>query len=279
MSDMRTRYFFFFFLTALLLAPARAQEMPGGGTGSDIVSRTVLAPGGARKAVQRVYDNGLGDIVGETQYFQGSNLPGTVVRHDYDGYRRRTRSWLPAVTSDSLLAGGGTVAGMAQAQYSDNAPFSRTEYDAFLPAQPSAQYKAGAQWQGNGRKVSVTYSEYVGFGMYADNGEEGYIYTLPGAKYLCTRTFDEDSCMSATYTDFNGRLIISETSQGMTYYVYDVRGNLTYVFPPVLSGYIISHYDPTLEYILESDAMMQKHTYIYRYDNQRHCVFKNPMPR
>ena len=139
---------------AQLTGPTRAQNVPG----SSIISWTFLSPDGARKVVQRVYDNGLGDVVQEIQTFQGSTLPSLIVHHEYDEYRRRTRSWLPVTSSDSTFIGGNTVSGMAGSQYSDTAPFSRTEYDGFLPSQPSAQYKAGAQWQGNGKKMTVTWS-------------------------------------------------------------------------------------------------------------------------
>ena len=75
---MRLRYLFFYFLAVTSVVPALAQDVPG----SSIVSRTFLSPDGMRKAVQRVYDNGLGDIVQEIQSYQGSALPNTVVSHE-----------------------------------------------------------------------------------------------------------------------------------------------------------------------------------------------------
>ena len=177
-NNMRLRYLFLYFLAMSSIAPTLAQDVPG----SSIVSRTFLSPDGTGKAVQRVYDNGLGDVVQEIQSYQGSALPNTVGRHEYDRDRRRTRDWLPVTTSDSTFVVGSTVSGLAQSQYSDTAPFSRTEYDGFLTVQPSAQYKAGAQWQGNGRKVAVTYGEYVGAGMFADPDTAGVMYTLSDVK-------------------------------------------------------------------------------------------------
>lgn len=233
---MRLRYLFFYFLAMPCVIPVLVQDVPG----SNIVSRTFLSTGGSGKIAQRVYDNGLGDVVQEIQTFQGSILPSIVVHHEYDQYRRRSRSLLPVTSSDSLYVSGNTVGYMAQSQYSDSAPSSRTEYDGFLPSQPSVQYKAGAQWQGNGKKVSVTYGEHAGVGMYAH--EDGYMYTLPDAKYLFTRTTDEDGCVRTEYTDLYGRLTVSETSQGRTYYIYNEKGDVTYVIPPVLSAYILSHY-------------------------------------
>ena len=267
---MRLRYLFLYFLAMSSIVPTLAQDVPG----SSIVSRTFLSPDGTRKAVQRVYDNGLGDVVQEIQSYQGSALPNTVVSHEYDRYRRRTRDWLPVTTSDSTFVGGSTVSGLAQSQYSDTAPFLRTEYDGFLTAQPSAQYKAGAQWQGNGKKVAVTYGEYVGAGMFADPDTAGFLYTLSDVKYLRTQTVDEDGCPRAEYTDLYGRLVISETSQGRTYYIYNEKGDVTYVIPPILSAYILSHYGSESGEIPDTDGMMQKYAYIYRYDRQRHCIYR-----
>ncbi len=81
-------------LMNLLLAgtiPICGQNMP---PGSDIASRTRLSADGTRAVEQRVYDNGLGDVVQEVLSYPGSTLPGIVVRHEYDEYRRRTKTWI-----------------------------------------------------------------------------------------------------------------------------------------------------------------------------------------
>ena len=80
MNDMRLWAIFQYFLAMSSIVPIQAQNVPG----SSIVSRTFLSPDGSRKLVQRVYDDGLGDVVQEIQSFQGSTLPSIVVRHEYD---------------------------------------------------------------------------------------------------------------------------------------------------------------------------------------------------
>ena len=57
--SMRLRYILFSVLTLLLFTPVRAQ-VPAG---SNIVSRTMLSSDSTKAVEQRVYDNGLGDIV------------------------------------------------------------------------------------------------------------------------------------------------------------------------------------------------------------------------
>ena len=267
-TEMKLRQIFLPILMMSFIIPARAQSMAG----SSIASRTLLISDGTKKIEERVYDNGLGDIVQETLSYPGSSLPSVTVHHEYDEYRRRTKSWLPVTSSGNGFIAGTTIASQAVSQYSDTAPFSRTEYDGFLPSQPSAEYKAGVQWQGNDKKVTVAYSEYVGSGLYAY--EDGRLYKLQSRKYLRTLATDEDGCWSTEYTDLGGRLLISETSQGKTYYVYNPKGDVSYVIPPALSQYIVSNFGPEPDYIPDTDNMMQKYAYVYRYDNQRHCIYK-----
>ena len=146
MSTIKSRYIWILIALVMLFATsAQGQSMPG----SNIVSRTYLSSDSTRMLVQRVYDNGLGDIVQEIQSYPGSTLPSIVIRHEYDEYRRQTKSWLPVISYGSGFVNSNTIAYQAGLQYSDAAPFSRTVYDEFLPSHPSAQYKAGAQWHGH----------------------------------------------------------------------------------------------------------------------------------
>ena len=265
MNYMRLRHIILFLLMTLFITPVHGQEA----VGSNIVSRTLLQSYGSKAIEQRVYDNGLGDIVQEIQSYPGSGLPSIVVQHEYDEYRRKTRTWLPVTSSGSDFISSNMVASLAQSQYSDSAPFSRTVYDNFLASQPSELYMAGSQWQNHGKKVY--YSEYVGISMSAY--KDGYLCISSNAmKYFCNLAVDEDGGWSAEYTDLNGRLRISETSQGKTYYVYNAKGDISYVIPPALSKYILENYDDDV--LEDTDGMMKKYAYIYRYDKQRHCIYK-----
>lgn len=263
-----------YILLCILATSFMARAMGQNAVGSNIVSRTMLASDSSKILTQQVFDNGLGDVIQEVQSWSGGNLKDIVVHHEYDKFRRQTRSWLPVISDkNGGFVSGDMIADMAQSQYSDNAPFTLTQYDEFLPSQPSAQYKAGEQWQSNDKKVSVTYGKYVGCAMYSD--EEGRLYVTDNtAKLISTRTTDEDGQWSAEYTDLNGRVIISETSQGKTFYMYNPLGNLTFVIPPILSDYLISYYGYDSEFIPDTDEMICKYAYVYRYDRQGHCTYK-----
>ena len=261
---MRLRYLFLLIVISIL--PVHGQDTAG----SNIVSKTFLSVDETKAIEQRVYDNGLGDIVQEVQSYPGSSIPSVVVHHEYDEHRRKTKTWLPITSSGDGFISGRSITALAKSQYSDDSPFSRTVYDDFLPSQAAAQYKAGSQWQDNDKKTALSYSEYLGVGMYVSG--DGLIYTYPDVKYLCNRSIDEDGCPHAEYTDLNGRLLISESSQGQTYYIYNENGDICYVFPPALSEYITTnHGDDELK---ETDNMIQKYGYVYHYDYQRHCIYK-----
>ena len=282
MNKNKIKYILLSSMTITFLAPVQAQNEAG----SNIASRTKLQATGNKAIEQRVYDNGLGDIVQEVQSYPGSTLKSVVVNHEYDELRRKTKSWQPVYSSTGSDFVS-NVAALANSQYKkDSAPFSRTEYDNFLPSQPSAQYKAGAQWQNYGKKVSVTYREYEDYYMYVDFEGDGWItMSYKKMKYLCTKTIDEDGCISTKYTDWDGKLQISETSQGKTYYIYNQKGDLSYVLPPALSKIILEKCKPSNGHnmeISETDENtdvdirngIKKYAYIYRYDYQRNCIYK-----
>ena len=80
MNDMSLRQIILCILMTVVIAPARGQNAAG----SSIVSRTVLSSDTARVLEQRVYDNGLGDVIQEVQSWPGSTLPSLAVHHKYD---------------------------------------------------------------------------------------------------------------------------------------------------------------------------------------------------
>lgn len=241
-------------------------------SGSNIVSRTKLEARGSRVIEQRVYDNGLGDVTREAQSFPGTSLPDIIVQHEYDEYRRKTKTWLPVTSaSGGSYVSDNAVALMAESQYADTTPYSLTEYDGFLLSQTSSQYKAGSEWQSNDRKTSVVYRDTVMVDIFWQYGNIGIEDNI---KFFCTRSVDEDGCPKAEYTDITGRLKISETSQGKTYYVYNDKGDIEYVLPPAVSEFIIDSNLGNSWNDEDVDDMIQKYAYIYHYDYKRHCIYK-----
>ena len=77
MSTIKSRYIWILIiLVSLLVTPLHGQSTPG----SNIVSKTQLSSDSTRMLVQRVYDNGLGDVVQEVQSWPGTSLSGSEGR-------------------------------------------------------------------------------------------------------------------------------------------------------------------------------------------------------
>ena len=269
MDKIRIYIALLFYLTLSFIHPVQAQDM----NGSSIVSRAKLQSRGTRYLEQHLYDNGLGDVVREVQSYSGTSFPDIIINHEYDQYRRKTKTWQPVTSSqNSGYLGDNIIANMAETQYQDNAPFSLTVYDNFLVSQPSAQFKAGSEWHNKNKKVSISYSDTVMVDMYMTYYNE--LGTDTGTKYFCTRYIDEDGSPRAEYADVKGRLKIIETSQGKTYYVYNNKGDIGFVIPPALSEYLISNIDYDVDDLQDFGDMMHKYAYIYRYDYKRNCIYK-----
>ena len=101
-----------YILLAAVVLPIHGQSAPG----SNIVSRTFLSADETKAIEQRVYDNGLGDIVQEVQSYPGSTLPSVIVHHEYDEHRRKTKTWLPVTSSGSDFVSSNMVAFLSQSQ-------------------------------------------------------------------------------------------------------------------------------------------------------------------
>ena len=81
MSTIKSRHIWILYiLLAAVVLPVYGQSVPG----SNIVSRIFLSADETKAIEQRVYDNGLGDIVQEVQSYPGSTLPSVIVHHEYD---------------------------------------------------------------------------------------------------------------------------------------------------------------------------------------------------
>jgi hypothetical protein len=78
MSTIKSRHIWILYLLlAAVVLPIHGQNAPG----SNIVSKTFLSADETKAIEQRVYDNGLGDILQEVQSYPGSTLPSVIVHH------------------------------------------------------------------------------------------------------------------------------------------------------------------------------------------------------
>ena len=254
------------------ILPLSAQQVGG----SSISVRTYTSADTTRNGdtlryvEEKVFDNGLGDIIQEQKLgFSVDTSTAIVTHHDYDSYRRETSVWLPtAVQSGGSYVPRNTLATAAVSAYGDQKPYSRTTYDEYWPASPSSTTAAGSTWHdGNHRRhINSTISSITGLGL------------IPGSSTICflnnqllySKTVtDEDGCTRTTYRDEGGRVRVEETTAGRTYYIYDTRtGNLRFVLPPAASAYVLdkSYYT--------SYSEIDRYAYEYRYDGLNRCIYK-----
>ena len=76
------------------------------------------------------------------------------------------------------------------------------------------------------------------------------------------KTTDEDGNISYTFTDKQGRTVLTRQMNGTeqldTYFVYDVKGNLCFVLQPMY----------------QTTANLGLYAFQYRYDNRNRCIWK-----
>lgn len=187
----------------------------------------------------------------------------------YDAYGRESMVYLPyadatspagSYRSNALQAGAGQAAYFASPPagvVQSNAPYAQTNYEPSPLDRAIEQGGTGADWQpSTGHTVKTVYSVNGTNDVQQYEVESG---TTPGQEYICTlsnlgyyqpgdlfvTTIENENWTSASgqvgtvadYKDKNGRLILRRAyTTGpvaySTYYVYDYRGNLSYILTP-----------------------------------------------
>lgn len=258
-----------YLIMSVLLYPAIAWSQATE-YGSYITTTNYLNSTGSRSLQQRVYDNGLGDVLQEIQVGITPSGHDLAVYHEYDQYRRESKVWLPYVRNgNGAYTVKSTLTSGVRNYYSDTYPYSETQYEAFTGSRPSYQYKPGQQRHNNQKRVTTSY--YKESGRHFLVPSQGYLGISSSYEYVCTKTMDEDGRISIQKCNATGRLLIETRADGSTAYVYDHKGNLCYVLPPLLYDYLSTVSSIT---IADSDTKMKQYAYIYRYDDQNHCIYK-----
>ena len=253
------------------------------GTGwNSVRTRTMLTSGGTSGACieKTSYIDGLARVAEEVTRTSSSGFPSVVTLQEYDGFGRKSSSYLPlALESDN---GGAYVTpaaavGRSFLTYSDVYTDSYPEYEPTPRNRVIANNGPGSPWRTRGRKEEVSYlvSTTSGGGLCTCN-----CYEVASASSLrkrgvygagelsVVRTDDEDGNVSLVFSDKWGRevlhrKVITGSSYADTYYVYDNLGLLRYVLSPEASSALSS--DGTWS---DSDAVLQGLAYIYKYDSR-----------
>ena len=150
---------------------------------------------------------------------------------------------------------GARVHALAAETYADANPYALTEYEQSPLSRQVAVTGAGQAWHSEGKSTRTAYltnSATAGaqrcrlFSVSDTRCCTDTVVTLttngfyPAGELLVTRTEDEDGHVSLVFTDKQGRTVLTRSltdgRHADTYYVYDIAGNLTAVFPPAFSA-------------------------------------------
>ena len=255
------------------------------GTQSYVRKRTMTDALGSGYRETTDYYDGLGrksEMVAKAQAPGGNDL---VTLTEYDGLDRPVREWLPTSFSGSGSYISPTSYTSASRPYygSDTKPYSLTEYETCPSDKALKRYGPGADWQDNSKAVRREYTANT-----TSSPLDCRIYEVEsnGAALKCTGTYDanelfvvqttdEDSKVSYTFTDKEGRLVLERRMNGSTacdtYYVYDIYGNLTFVLPPLASDALTA---TNTTWSISSNDALKRYAYNYQYDSRNRCIQK-----
>ena len=215
-----------------------------------------------------------------TQYYDGLGRPTEKVEHgvtpdgtnlvhlqEYDGLGRDLRSWLPVKTSSSFL-GASDVSSLSQWQYHDSRAYSAFVYDGSPLDRVVQEEGVGEDWKNHPVQTDYLINttsfpldcKYYRVSMQGELQDKGY---YPEGRLKITKTTDEDGHASYEFKNLSDRVVLrramlSKKESADTYYIYDYRGNLSFVLPP--------NY--------QEEASLDKYAYQYKYDGRGNCIWK-----
>lgn len=234
---------------------------------SFVHTQTMLSPNADSMLQEFQYFDGLGKPIQTVSQGISPTKGDLISTSAYDSMGRISKKWLPLHAQGNNGAFLSDPFNSTVKQYADNVPYQYTEYDHFPESRIILQQDVGEAWKRN--PVHTQYlandtTSALNCIRYQINDEgtlsEESVYD-PG-ELRVIQTTDEDGKSLYTFIDKEDRTILNREMDGSkqydTYYVYDIKGNLCYVLPPM---YQESH-DLSL------------YAYQYSYDNRNHCIMK-----
>ena len=226
------------------------------------------------------YYDGLGRLYESIALGQAPAGKDLVTMTSYTGLDRVTHHWLPlSVETCNHPITPTNYMSQAETFYSDTHPFQETKYEASALNRVVASVRPGADYANNPatqtyesnsgdavRILSVVYEELSGSKVVMKLKCDNRNYSNQ-TLYKQT-TSDEDQKSITTFTDKLGRKILERQNGNDTYYVYDRKGQLCYVLPPLASSQITSG--------IHSDTIdiLRKYAYVYKYDERGNQIYK-----
>ena len=227
------------------------------------------------------YYDGFGRPYESVALKNGPSRNDLVSMTTYSGLNRATHQWLPIseeangqpLSTESFISKAGVF-------YNDNSPYQETIYEASAlnrvvgevrPGNEYATHPSTQNYEINTsndavRMFSVVHNEL-------SNGEVENQLKCANSPYdACTlyksTVSDEDGKSITTFTDKLGRTILERQEGNDTYYVYDHKGQLCYVLPPLAANKLnVGIYNDSID-------ILRQYAYVYRYDERGNQIYK-----
>lgn len=192
-----------------------------------------------------------------------------VTLQEYDKAGRPDVQYLPVPGKENYIDADDFYF-KARSYYEDTKPCASTKYEASSLNRITTLTAPGSDWRNHpetiGYKTNATSGDWccarydVDFtGNLVRNGN------YAAGHLMVVQNTDEDGHVSYTFTDMQGRTILTRQMDGTTrhdtHYVYDQYGNLCYVLPPMVNDTV-------------SQDNLDKYAYRYKYDHRNRCIEK-----
>ncbi len=261
------------YLTLLLLCLACACIGAQESTQNYLQTVTMLDANGDKRMEQIRYYDRLGrqfqEVLRNYPFAQADSS--LITMQGYDNVGRLNLQCLPVTAKTDYLEPIDFLAESASRYGSLRAGEGTvTTYEASALDRITKITPPGRDWQNHPRTfayASNAASGNLSCALYTVNASGGLVrngnYTA--GRLLVEQSADEDGQTGYTFTDLQGRTVLSRTLDGSmlhdTYYIYDDHGNLCYVLPPMINGNITT-------------ANLDKYAYRYKYDHRNRCIEK-----
>ena len=245
-----------------------------------IMTRTYTEADGSDSRINVDYFDGLGRLSNTLHVGASPSGRDIVTRQDYDVFGRRSREWLPRISTSSngRYLTPTEFEGLSSGSYNnDTHLFSIPVYESSPSSRIVEQYGPGQDWYNKGASVSTAYKANVvdnavlNCKLYVVGGTSQSPTLRQSGNYAAgqlyvTEVKDEDGNTTYEFKDKLGQVVLTRQMEANvahdTYYVYDDFGNKCFVLPPRLQDEGITQ------------AKLDELAYQYRYDARNRQIAK-----
>ena len=230
--------------------------------------------------------------IDKMQFFDGIGREETALIRDfwqsgalatlqtYDSLGHADRKWLPVPVTGNDYITPSQIMAQGISSYNDTRPYSKSVYLPFPADSVIAVYGPGTQWEQKG-VTAASFVNTASSGRLAcarfSVGADGSLVnhgSMPAGMLLVAESADEDGHATLTFTDLEGRTLLTRAMLGDTfadtYSVYDGYGQLRYVLPPEASRVLAAQNG---QWSLSNETI-DKYCYAYRYNDYGECIEK-----